>query len=72
VRALQDDGTFTDAKVQKRVAGFVPLKIDVDRQPEIARRYSIEGMPTTVRATLAEARNKLLEIRTSRSCARFP
>lgn len=45
---MMDRNTFTDANVQKRVADFVPLKIDVDRQPEIAQRYGIEGLPTTM------------------------
>ncbi len=44
---MMERNTFTDAKVQQRMAGFVPLKIDVDRQPEIAQRYGIEGLPTT-------------------------
>lgn len=45
---MMERDTFTDANVQKRVADFVPLKIDVDRQPEIAQRYGIEGLPTTM------------------------
>ena len=43
-----DRNTFTDANVQKRVADFVALGIDVDRQPEIAQRYRIESLPTTL------------------------
>lgn len=45
---MMDRNTFADANVQKRVADFVPLKIDVDRQSEIAQRYGIEGLPTTM------------------------
>ena len=44
---LMERNTFTDANVRKRVTDFVPLKIDVDRQPEIAQKYGIEGLPTT-------------------------
>lgn len=45
---MMDRNTFTDSQVQSSLAEFVPLKIDVDRQPEVASRYGIEALPTTV------------------------
>lgn len=43
-----DKKTFMDSKVQQRLAGFVPLKIDTDKQPELAKKYGVEGLPTMV------------------------
>ena len=45
---MMERNTFSDEKVRQRLAGFVPLKIDVDKQPKLAARYGIEGMPTTL------------------------
>lgn len=45
---MMERNTFTDERVRQRMAGFIPLKIDVDRQPQLAARYGIEAMPTTV------------------------
>ena len=42
---LMDRNTFTDANVQQRLAGFVPLKIDADKQPQLAAKYGVEGLP---------------------------
>lgn len=41
---MMQRNTFSDEKVRQRLAGFVPLKIDVDKQPKLAARYGIEGM----------------------------
>jgi thiol:disulfide interchange protein len=54
---MMERDTFGDEKVQKRLADFVPLKVDVDRQRELAARYGIEGMPTTI---AADANGKVL------------
>ena len=35
-----------DANVQQRLAGFVPLKIDADKQPQLTAKYGVEGLPT--------------------------
>lgn len=40
--------TFADERVQRKMLKFVPVKIDVDRQRQIAIKYRIEGMPTTM------------------------
>lgn len=45
---MMERNTFSDEKVRQRLAEFVPLKIDVDKQPKLAARYGIEGMPTTL------------------------
>ncbi len=44
---VMDRTTFADARVQKRMRDFIPLKIDVDRQHDVAQLYGIQGMPTT-------------------------
>lgn len=40
--------TFADEKVQQRMADFVPLKIDVDRDRDVAARYGVNNVPTTL------------------------
>ena len=40
--------TFADDRVRDAVGAFVPLKVDVDKQPHIAQLYGIESLPTTV------------------------
>ncbi len=45
---MMERNTFSDEKVRQCLAGFVPLKIDVDKEPKLAARYGIEGMPTTL------------------------
>ncbi len=39
--------TFADERVRRRMTEFVPLKIDVDQQREIAAKYGIQSLPTT-------------------------
>jgi len=46
-RAMERN-TFADEKVRQRLADFVPVKIDVDKQAQISARYGIEAMPTTM------------------------
>ena len=38
--------TYRHPQVMRRMVDFVPLRIDVDRQPRISRRYRIVAMPT--------------------------
>jgi thioredoxin-related protein len=40
--------TLSDADVQAKMRGFTLLKIDTDKQPEVARRYGVTGLPTTL------------------------
>ncbi|MGI6461695.1 MAG: thioredoxin domain-containing protein [Candidatus Hydrogenedentales bacterium] len=38
--------TFTAPEVIKALEAYVPLKIDSDKQPEIASQYGVRGLPT--------------------------
>ncbi|KKM66280.1 hypothetical protein LCGC14_1482750 [marine sediment metagenome] len=44
---MMERTTFVDERVRRRMMKFVPLKIDVDRQREIAAKYGIQSLPTT-------------------------
>jgi thioredoxin-like negative regulator of GroEL len=37
--------TWSDARVKEAMGAFVPVKIDIDQQPDVARRYSIDSVP---------------------------
>jgi thiol:disulfide interchange protein len=37
--------TWADADVESALRNFVPLKIDIDEHPDLARRYNPEGVP---------------------------
>jgi protein disulfide-isomerase len=39
---------WTDPRVADAMAAYVPVRIDVDVHPDIARRFNIEAMPTFV------------------------
>jgi len=43
-----DQDTFTNAEVQRRLREFAVLKLDTDKEPELAQRYNISGLPTTL------------------------
>jgi len=43
-----DDETYPDARVKKALSGYVLLKIDVDRMPDLQKQFQAEGLPTTV------------------------
>mgnify|MGYP005841870013 CR=1 FL=1 len=40
--------TFSDPKVQAQMKKFILLKIDTDGQPDLARRFGVTGLPTTL------------------------
>jgi thiol:disulfide interchange protein DsbD len=43
-----DDETYPDARVKKALSGYVLLKIDVDRMPDLQKQFQADGLPTTV------------------------
>jgi thiol:disulfide interchange protein DsbD len=43
-----DDETYPDARVKKALSGYVLLKIDVDRLPDLQKQFQADGLPTTV------------------------
>jgi len=43
-----DRETFTDAAVREKLGGFVLLKLDADKFPEVVGKYGVQGYPTTV------------------------
>lgn len=45
---MMDKQTYTDAKVQAELAKFIPVKIDVDKEPDAAKKYGIQSIPTTI------------------------
>ena len=51
--------TFSDPKVQAQMEKFTLLKIDTDRQPELAQRYGVTGLPTTL---VLDAKGKVVLI----------
>jgi thiol:disulfide interchange protein DsbD len=38
--------TWTDAKVEQALHAYVPVKIDVDAQRDVAQHYGISGLPS--------------------------
>jgi len=42
-----DQDTFTDPRVREKLGGFVLLKLDGGRFPEVVEKYRLEGYPTT-------------------------
>lgn len=45
---VMEEESFTDPKVIQLVnAGFIPVKVDGDRRPDVNRRYNQGGWPTT-------------------------
>ena len=43
-----DEDTFTNAEVQHRMKDFIPVRINTDDNPEMAQRYGVTGLPTTL------------------------
>lgn len=42
-----DSETFADAAVIKALENYVPVKVDSDAQPEVARQYGVQALPTS-------------------------
>lgn len=40
--------TWNDRGVESRLAGFVPVKIDVDEHADLAQRFEVDAMPTFI------------------------
>lgn len=40
--------TYSDKKVVSRMKHFVPVLINVDKQPALARKYNVEAIPNAV------------------------
>ena len=40
--------TWADARVKQAMESFVPVKIDLDQQPDVARRYSVTAIPRII------------------------
>lgn len=38
--------TFLDPATQKPLAEFILLRVDVDKAPDVARRFQVRGLPT--------------------------
>lgn len=45
---MMERRTFRDEKVQKKMLEFIPLKVNADTQQDIAERYGVTGLPTTL------------------------
>ncbi len=43
---MLDEQTYPDKNVVKFAGQVVPLKIDLDQQPEVGAKFSIEATPT--------------------------
>jgi thioredoxin-like negative regulator of GroEL len=45
---VMDGEVYTNASVMEAMTKVLPVRIDVDKQPQIARKYELAGMPTLV------------------------
>src|SRR5688572_11376458 len=43
--------TWADAEVERAMAGYVPVQIDVDQNPAIAWQYNVEPLPRVILMT---------------------
>ncbi len=43
-----DDETFSDPRVIEALEGFLPIKVDADRETELVKKFGIPGTPTVV------------------------
>jgi thioredoxin-like negative regulator of GroEL len=37
--------TWPDKRVEAALAAYVPVKIDVDQHPDLARQFEVDGIP---------------------------
>jgi hypothetical protein len=45
---VMDETTYSDAEIAKSINdNFVPVRVDIDRRPDVAERYNRGGFPTT-------------------------
>lgn len=50
--AEMDERTYSEPRIAANINdGFVPIRVDVDRQPRVRNRYSMGGVPSTVLLT---------------------
>ena len=42
-----DEETYGNPKVAELAKQFICVKIDTDKQPEVAKQYKVRGLPTT-------------------------
>jgi thiol:disulfide interchange protein len=40
--------TWADREVEAALREFVPVKVDIDDRPDLARQYNVDGVPTFV------------------------
>jgi len=40
--------TWADASVEAELRGFVPVRIDIDRSPNLAHAYAVQSIPTMI------------------------
>ena len=45
-----DRDVYADERVAAAMAKVIPVRVDIDRNPEIARKYAVSGTPTLVLA----------------------
>ena len=44
---VMDETSYSDPRVIERInSGFIPVRVDVDRRPDISRRYNQGGYPS--------------------------
>jgi uncharacterized protein YyaL (SSP411 family) len=56
---VMDETTYSDARIITAInEGFVPVRVDNDRRPDVNRRYNMGGWPTTAFLT---ARGEILD-----------
>jgi thioredoxin-like negative regulator of GroEL len=43
---IMDDEVFSDARVAEAMNKLLPVRVDMDKQPDTARKYDVSGTPT--------------------------
>jgi thioredoxin-related protein len=54
---MMDSGTYPDAAVRKSLENYVRVRIDTDKEKDLAEKYNIDGLPTLI---VADASGKAL------------